>query len=181
MIIESGEYGAFCRIHRTSFSVKRDCGLCSPTLPRPLDSLSAMLSTLVPRKRWAGLTQARLSHLWSMHMLSSMLPCVSAHDTRDALKTLLLFPMAPYPCASSPAVHVQHRPSSTRTTGPFLSTLSQNLSANGRRLWCPWMKRIGSPLNAFWRRLVSSAILVRPPHPHWHNPFVGSMIRIIHG
>lgn len=88
-------------------------------------ALSRLLSSLVPRNKWDGLTHFRLSHLCRTHIPSGISPTISVYATLWA--TIIRFLSGsqnePYPLASLPAVHSQH--SSTDETDTFDQNILQ--------------------------------------------------------
>jgi hypothetical protein len=62
----------------------------SPLLLRPFASISAILSSCVPKNKWWTLTHLRLSHECNTHMFLGMAPYISFQATRCALAFVLL-------------------------------------------------------------------------------------------
>ena len=94
---------------------------------------SLELSLCVPANRWVGFTHNGVSHLWQTKCPSGISPINAIYATLCEYVWLrvglLRRANTPYPFVEAP-VHSQHGPSvvSESGTGPFLSTLAQNLS-----------------------------------------------------
>lgn len=135
MAISSVIFELWCAAPRTRFASGDEYGkrsLC-------FDIISRILSNCVPAKRWSGLTQARLSHLWHTFIPSGIGPLKCSKDKRDAT-TFLDRPFGPtertpYPSGVITPVHLQHvsdfsifakNLSSTGTTKCLLQSKEQN-------------------------------------------------------
>jgi hypothetical protein len=64
------------------FSGRHFAGPTGDVVRRRLAAQSAMLSALVPRKRWSGLMQLRTSHLWQTKSPSGIGPRAATHAAR---------------------------------------------------------------------------------------------------
>ena len=101
-----GMYSA--RIDATVSSVRSDLFALLPIEPRPLAHISSVLSWGVPRKRWSGRTQIRLSQRCKTHNLSGIVPKCSSHEKRCAcIGALPEMHILPYPRIGL-RFHVQH-------------------------------------------------------------------------
>lgn len=101
-------------------------GFRSPVSDRPLRTMSRLLSNGVPRKRWAGFTQAGLSpfgQLWQANSPGGMGPRNNSHATDGAVTHEVSRPMrkliCPWPYGPLRPVHGQH------SAGPPRSTRAQ--------------------------------------------------------
>ena len=82
----------------TNSSVREDLRALLPTAPRPFDHISSVLSLWVPRKRWAGRTQALLSQRCRTSKPLGIEPKCISHEKRCACaKSFLDNCTRPYP------------------------------------------------------------------------------------
>lgn len=69
---------------RISSALSLECGCCAPRLARPFTVMSRLFMAGVPRNRWAGLTQARLSQWWQTNRPLGISPCAISQLARCA-------------------------------------------------------------------------------------------------
>lgn len=77
-------------IFSTFSGVNLDQGARDPRTSRLFASISAVLSRIVPRNKWSGLTHAGMSHLWQTTNPNGISPLCSIHENRCALCSFFL-------------------------------------------------------------------------------------------
>lgn len=98
------------RMARTLSSVSFALPARSPRagFRRPFALASAMFSVCVPRNRWAGFTQARLSQRWQTKRPSGIGPTKASYDKRCARQYFRSIRMVPYPWLPMARDQTQH-------------------------------------------------------------------------
>jgi hypothetical protein len=150
------------RISKTDSRVSLDCGLSSPNFTmwlsfggwcwRFLLTLSAVLSSCVPKKRWAGLTHGGLSHLCKTNKSVGTDPKASQYETRGANRQLLEMRdmrTCPWPNFNREPFQIQQ--------SPVLSTLVQKRAASSGRSLTIGMQRISVVVALIWSFIFKSA------------------------
>lgn len=100
------------RSWRISPASIRDSFLIGETI-RPFFAQSFMLSVLVPRNKWSGLTQDGTSHVWQTCSPVGIGPLKYLYANRWAGSCPVSSLKAPYPQRAVPAVHSQQPDSVT--------------------------------------------------------------------